>query len=145
MAINQERIRQLVEYIQLESGDAGYVPLASLYLAIDSDNFGAKPFKFPLQSLLVGGGGDGVVKQMENLLSRNVSESFPSAFASKPVATKFEVYRFQAIGGGEYIKQPVLHTYTGANWVTTTGFAITIDASESLTGVIIDYEFKEQS
>lgn len=138
----QQRIRDLDVYTQLESGDVGYVAPSAIYIALDSSSYTGDPKRFALSNLI----SDTHVEKgrLSGLSSRSVSVTFDSAFSGTPIAVTFEVYRYSDIGGGKYVKQRnVAYYLSGASWVTTTGFAIEIDTSESLTGLFVEYYFVE--
>lgn len=73
------------------------------------------------------------------LASRSVSVIFTKAFTSIPVGRKnIHAYRLVEPESGLVIDQDVLfHSLV----VTTTGFTLTIDQGEALTGIIIEYHF----
>ena len=141
MALTQKRIRDLTTYTQLESGDPEYVPPSSLYVVFDSANFGSEPLKFPAEDLFE----DSNVQKgrLTGLSSASVAVTFSTAFASTPITSLFEVFRYKEVVSGVWTKQSVKKNLGSATWLTSTGFSITIDSSESLTGVIIEYIFEE--
>lgn len=142
MALTQDRIRDLVTYIQLDPGDSGYVASSSLYFAMDSADFGSKPFKFPVEDLLSDAHDEKA--RLIGLVSASVSITFGTAFTATPLPILFNVYRYTEIVSGKWVKENVNHHLTGgSSWLNSTGFSITIDSSESLTGVIIEYKFEE--
>jgi len=135
----QKRIRALDVYTQLDPGDAGYIAPSALSVVFDSDEFGSEPKRYPA-SLLFSSDND-AKGRLTGLSSRSVSVTFDTAFASTPLTVLFEVYRYTDIGGAAYVKQSVLKTFSGSNWLTASGFTCEIDASESLTGIYIEYYF----
>lgn len=141
MAITQKRIRELTQYTQLDSGEPGYVNPSSLFLALDSASFGSEALKYPAESFF----SDIHVEKgrITSPGSRVVSVIFDDAFVAAPIPLLFDVFRYTAVDTGKYIRDNVLYYVSGATWATTTGFDITIDDSESLTGVYIEYYFVE--
>lgn len=138
----QQRIRDLSTYVQLEAGDVGYVDPSGVFIALDSSSFTGDPKKFALSNLLA----DTHIEKgrLSSLASRSVSVTFDTAFSATPLAVTFEVFRYSNIGGGKYVKQRnVAYYLSGSSWVTTTGFSIEIDTSESLTGLFVEYYFVE--
>lgn len=138
----KKRVRDLVEYQQLAVGEPGYIPPSSLFTVFDSDNFGSEPKKYSVESLFIQNHEE--KKRITGLVSRSVSITFDTAFVSVPITETFNVFRYyDELGDGKYTKKQVGHYLSGSNWLTASGFAITIDLDESLTGVIIEYVFKE--
>lgn len=137
----QQRIRDLVTYIQLAVGDSGYVNPASIYVVVDSDNFGAKPFKFPLLSL-IGTDADYDAGTIVGISSPTVVHTFPTPFSTVPICSLINVYRYREVRTGEYVREDVQFSISGSNWITTNNFTIKIDSTENLTGVIIDFKFE---
>jgi hypothetical protein len=143
MGIEQGRIRDLDTFIPLDPSDPDYVPVSAIYIALDSTGFSTKPKKYSLEEIL-----SDVVEQkgrLTGLSSRSVSVTFGTAFSATPITSVFNVYRETEVVPGTLVRKNVKHEITGSTLVTTTGFAITIDASESLTGVVVEYKFEEAS
>lgn len=139
--ITQQRIRDLITYIQLTSGDPSYVNPASIYVAIDSDNFGAKPLRYPLLSL-VGAEADSDAGTITGIASATVVHTFDTPFATVPVCSLFNAYRYTEVEPGKFVRNTVQTYVSGSNWITTNDFTVTIESTESLTGVIIDFKFE---
>lgn len=78
---------------------------------------------------------------LSGLASKTVTVEFESEFSSTPIGW-IKVYRMTEMPNGTYREQDVLWGHTTSTKVSTTGFVIQIDDSESLTGVIVEYEFK---
>lgn len=80
---------------------------------------------------------------LTGLSSASVSVTFRSEYKSTPVGRKnIHVYRVVEPETGIVLDEDVLHHSVA---VTTTGFTLTIDSSESLTGVVIEYLFTPQN
>lgn len=80
---------------------------------------------------------------LTELSSALVEVTFGLEFTKIPVGfASLKVYRMVAMGGG-YNYQDVLHTFPTIEPVSLTGFTLNIHSSESLTGVIIEYNFTE--
>ena len=137
----QKRIRELTEYIQLNPGDPGYVNPSSLFLPIDSTSFAGEALKYSIESILSGAHIE--ANTILNPSSAAVSVTFGTSFTSTPMAIHFDCYRYYQVEPGKYVKKDVQFYYSGANWLTSTGFAITIESTESLTGVYLEYYFIE--
>lgn len=140
MALTQTRPYELDLYVQLNPGDPGYVNPDELMYMVDHSTFD-EPKRMPSSNF----GESGSLTHMEkdiltDLASKSVSVTFSSVFTAVPVTVAFNVYRYEAVGGS-YVKQNVLYKLSGSGWLTTTGFSITIDDSESLTGIYIEYCF----
>jgi hypothetical protein len=75
------------------------------------------------------------------LASRTLTVTFNTAFTSAPTGW-VKVYRMTEMPDGGYREQDVLWGYATSTKVTTTGFSIIINEDESLTGVIVEYDFK---
>jgi len=142
MALTQKRIRELVTYLQLNPGDPGYISPSSLYFAIDGVGFGSEALKIAFADLLADEHEEKA--RLIGLVSASVAIVFGTAFIAKPLPVLFNVYRWDEPISGTWIKEQVKFSYDGgSSWLTSTGFNITIDSSESLTGVIIEYKFEE--
>lgn len=142
MSVTQKRIRALDTYTQLASGEAGYVDPDTVFIAVDSLNFSGEALKVPYGDIF--GATHTEADILESLVSRTVSVTFDTAFSSRPLIRTFRVYRVAETytGSGVYRMKDVLYSHA-ASWLTTTGFDIDIDTDESLTGVIIEFEFAE--
>ena len=80
---------------------------------------------------------------LSDLVTNEISVVFPFEFTEIPVGRKnIHVYRLVEPETGLILDQDVLFN---SLVVTTTGFTLTIDASESLTGVIVEYFFTPQN
>jgi hypothetical protein len=80
-----------------------------------------------------------------NIASHTVEIEFTQEFESIPVGVpNLKIYRYEAFEGA-YILQDVLFTYPSTTWLTVTGFTITIDPSETLSGIILEYTFLESN
>jgi hypothetical protein len=130
----QKRIRALDTYV------SGAVALSSLYFPIDSINFGSEPFKVPLEDILVDNHPEN--GRLSGLGSANVTVVFDTAYTSIPIGREPEVYRMEQMPSGVWRRQQVGWGFDDANQPSLTGFALTISASESLTGVIVEWDYK---
>ncbi len=83
------------------------------------------------------------VGRLTGLASGTVTVTFTKAFEEIPVGLP-RVYRMVA-DGGVYLMQDVLFSYPSTNWLTATGFTITIDSAEALSGIIVLYTFTESN
>ena len=80
----------------------------------------------------------------KDLASKTVSVTFNNPFSETDTIIPYiDVYRYRAYNG-HYIKENVLHYFSSADWYNYQGFSLTIDESESLTGVIVQYRFTKQ-
>ena len=80
---------------------------------------------------------------LTGLASASVSVTFRTEYKNLPVGRKnIHVYRLVEPEAGLILDQDVLFN---SLVVTTTGFTLTIDASENLTGIIIEYFFTPQN
>jgi hypothetical protein len=130
----QKRIRALTTYV------SGAVALSSLYIPVDSVNFGSEPFKVALEDLIED---DHPEKgRLSGLGSRSVSVTFDAAYASVPIGQEPQVYRVAQMPSGTWRREEVSWGFDDASQPTISGFALTINASESLTGVIVEWDYK---
>lgn len=131
----QKRIHELSTYLQLESGDPGYIPATSVWLAVDYNGWSeAKKMSLDdfLSTMHIEAG------KLSSLASRSVSVNFGTAFTNT-VIDRVKVYR-EISGGGGTVRDPVLYFDLS---VTLSGFTLEIDPGESLTGTIVDYQMLE--
>ena len=142
MALTQKRIRALDTYVQLEVGDPGYIAPTALFVALDSADYGSEAKKYALPNI----GGEGAAYESDSLTGLTTllnSVTFGTPFDATPLVLLFNVYRYFEYEAGKFIREEVKYYLSGPTWYNTTGFTITIDTSENLTGVIIDYKFEE--
>lgn len=79
---------------------------------------------------------------LSGLSSRNVSVIFSVPFTNIPVGRKnIHAYRLFEADANKFVDLNVIIYNLN---VTTNGFSFTIDDSESLSGIIIEYDFKEE-
>ena len=101
-----------------------------------------RPKRLPLSLLdTTGSTGTGVNIErdiLSGLSSRNVVVEFGTAFSSIPVGRVW-VYRMDEMPDGTYRESDVLWGFDNANQPTLSGFALTINAAESLTGIFVKY------
>ena len=132
MAIQQKRIYDLSTYTQLEAGDPGYIPATAVWVAVDYNGW-TEAKKMSLDNFLsqfhIEAG------RLSSLSSRSVSVTFGTAFDTT-VIDNIKVYKEVDVVGTKTVRQDVLFYDLS---VTLSGFTLEIDASESLTGVIVDY------
>ncbi len=141
MSLIQTRPKDLVLYVQEDVGHPDYVDPSELQFLIDHSSF-AKPKRWP-QTSMSGATGHTEEDTLTGLSSRSVSVTFDAAFTTIPRGlNRLSVYRMTEVITGEFVMEQVMFHYTSATPVTTTGFDLEIDTSESLTGIIIEYEFK---
>ena len=137
----QDRIRSLDTYTQLASGDPGYIAPSAVFFAVDSAEFAALPKKQSIEDYL---STTHVEKSRETgLASRSIAVTFGAAFTGVPITNTLRVYRITAVVTGKYRFQDVLWYHATATPVTATGFELEIETSESLTGIILEYEFTQ--
>lgn len=136
MAIVQKRIYELETYEQLEVGDIGFIPATSIFLPVDYSGWGeSKKITFAdlFSSYHVESG------RLSNLISYSVSVLFGTSFEGT-VLDSIKVYRNVTPIIDKNIRQDVLFYNLS---VSLNGFSFTIDSSEDLSGIIIDYNFIE--
>jgi len=135
MSLTQTRPKDLVAY---DPDAEGAPDVTELEFVVDHSTF-AKPKSFSqmaMSSLL----GHIEKDRLTNLSSASVSVVFGSAFSSVPTG-EVRVYRMDPMDGG-YIRQMVNWVFDDINQPSTTGFNLTINSSESLTGVVLEYNFQ---
>lgn len=130
--IEQGKIHELEEYIQLGVSDPDYIPPSQIWIAVDNQTW-TKPKKIAydviLNELHVEAG------RLTNLSSRAVSYTFPTAFETIPSDTIIP-YRVFEPRPGEPVRETVRITDLA---VTLTGFSFNIDINEDLDGVVINF------
>ena len=140
MALTQKQGYELDLYTQLNPGDPGYINPDELMYIVSHSSF-ENDKRVPSSNFGQSGSLTHIEKDtITDLASKSVTKNFGSAFTARPVTVAFNVYRY-AEQGSDYVIQDVLYKIIGSGWLTTTGFSITIDDSEILTGVYIDYCF----
>ena len=137
MAVEQTRPYELAIY------DQSLDP-STVMINVDNSAW-PRPKRLPL-SLLDTTGSTGTGAHIEKdilsgLSSRNVAVTFDTAFSSIPVGD-VRCYRMDLMPDGTYRKGDVLWGFDNANQPTLSGFALTINASESLTGVLVEYIYQ---
>jgi len=136
MALEQTRPYELDLYVE---GEPGEPDISDLVILVDYVSWD-RPKRY--NGALSGGGSihteSGI---LTGLSSRSVTVEFDSAFSETPVGW-VKVYRMTEMPDGGYREQDVLWGYATSTKVTTTGFSLTINEDESLTGVIVEYDFK---
>jgi hypothetical protein len=138
----QVRIRNLTAYAQADVGDPNYVDPDEISLVIDHADW-ELPKRLPLTGFTLEVLDAHVeIDTLTNLSSRNVNVTFNTPFSGQPAGREPEVYRLWQTPNGTYRRQDVLWGFTDANQPTANGFSLIIDPSESLVGVIIQYEYK---
>jgi hypothetical protein len=80
--------------------------------------------------------------RITGFLIRNIDIKFERPFSGKPIGVNSpRLYRMVSEDGA-YHAQDVLFTYPSVNWLTATGFQITIhESEEELYNVILEYVF----
>jgi len=132
--------RALDPYVQLEEGADGYIDPGEIIWVVDHPSW-TRPKR------VYGSNGIGAVHTEGDLytpISRAVSITFGTAFTIIPKTVMLRVYRMKetVTGNGHWKEWDVRYWHASTNWKSTTGFSLTIDPAESLTGIIIEYEFK---
>ncbi|MCK5616090.1 hypothetical protein KAR91_80245 [Candidatus Pacearchaeota archaeon] len=131
--MTQKRIRALDTYI------SGAVALSSLYIPVDSINFGSEPFKVALEDLIED---DHPEKgRREGLASASVSVVFDIPYSTRPIGREPEVYREVEQPSGTFRRYQVSWGFTVANQPSITGFQLTILESD-LTGIVVEWDYK---
>ncbi len=131
--MTQKRIRALDTYI------SGAVPLSSLYIVIDSINFGSEPFKVPLENLLED---DHPEKgRLSGLGSPNVTVPFGIPYTSIPIGREPEVYKMVQQPSGVWRRYEMSWGFVDANQPSLTGFQLTILEAD-LTGIVVEWDYK---
>lgn len=92
----------------------------------------------PALTALIGGQKDVITAPA----SHSIDVTFATAFVTMPKCAYLNVYRWVEMEAGKWIKQNVLHYFSSTTWISAIGFAFSIDSSEALTGVIIEYKFE---
>jgi len=142
MALVQTRPYEEDLYVQLNPGDPGYVAPSALMYLVDHSSF-ARPKRQPASNFGEAGSAVHIEKDtLSGLSSASVAVTFGAAFSSAPIGEEPQVYRITEMPDGTYRRQNVLWGFTTSSEVTTTGFSLTIDSSESLTGIIIKYLYQ---
>src|SRR5680860_147857 len=138
MALVQTRPYEEELYVQLNPGDTGYVAPADLMYLVDHSSF-ARPKRQPSSNFGEAGSSINIQKDtLTGLASASVTVTFSTAFSVTPVGY-VECYRMAVTPDGTYRKQNVLWGFTTAAMPLLTGFSLTINAAESLTGIIVKY------
>lgn len=134
MDIVQTRIHELIQYIQKESGESGYIDPSELMIAIDHPSWD-ESMKFPLSTSGNSPASDSEKGRLTNLASSTVNISWN--FDSVPIGFH-KVYRI--VENGTYRRRHDVLILSEE--VSSTGLTIVIDSSESLTGVIVEYSYE---
>jgi len=80
------------------------------------------------------------------LISTTLTVVFPFTFNDVPIGeVKAFRYDLPYPGAPGMKRMEVLFYLADANWLTTSGFTIEIDSTESLTGIIVEYSFIQKS
>lgn len=146
--VSLKKVRELVPYVFVGSGDPNYIPLSELLIPIDSNNVlfnSILPKVVTLASIL--GGEISPQSHVESdiltgLSSVNISASFNVAFDAIPVGRK-SLYCWKSVGGYDY-------TYILKNIsILTTGFSCVIEdvtgvAITDFTDIYFEYKFEER-
>lgn len=142
MALTQKRFWDLDLYVQLEPGDPGYIDPSELVFGIDHTSF-TEMKRLPYTNIAGLSSGVHVEKDtLTGLASPIVTVEFDEPFVDAPNGSEPQVYRTVDVGGGNFRRQDVLFSYSSAAWLSATGFSLTIDASESLTDVVVEYLYQ---
>lgn len=85
------------------------------------------------------------VGKLTDLASRTVEVTFDAVFAEVPAGLQnLKVYRWAQVVAGKYRPRDVQYYFNADTDLTVSGFTLQIEASESLTGVIVEYLFHEK-
>lgn len=139
--LTQTRPYELDEYIQLESGEEGYISPDELDHVVDHSSF-SKPKRIKQTSF--GGSSSGLSGErgiLTGLASRAITITFDTPFTSLPLPVILRAYRWQNPSTGVYYMENVMFSYPSESWYSVSGFSINIDSGEILTGVIVEYLF----
>jgi len=141
MALTQTRPYEEDLYVQLDPGDPGYIDPADLQYLVDHESWD-RPKRLPGSMFGQAGGTLHIEKdKFGSLSSHSVSVTFETAFTASPVG-ETKVYRMIEVSSGKWRKQDVLWGFNDANQPANTGFALTIDSLESLTGIVVEYLYQ---
>jgi hypothetical protein len=136
------RIDEIPIYVQLQPTDEGYVSPDNVWVVVGNVDFSnPSARKVALSSVMSFSTSHSEQARVTGLSSRTFSRTFNTAFTTLPVTSILKVYRMSEYETGKWEEVPATFHYTSANWKTITGFSITIDADESLTGLIVEYKF----
>lgn len=80
--------------------------------------------------------------RLTNLTSNLVPVFFAEKFSVTPTGW-IKVYRMRQVQTGKWKQQDVLYYHAAEEFKNEYGFGLVIDPSENLTGVVIEYMFKE--
>jgi len=77
-----------------------------------------------------------------NVSGYNISVTFHDALPdTEVIIPSLKVYRYREYKG-IYAKEEVIYYFKTINWYNYSGFSLSIDSSENLSGVIIEYQFR---
>lgn len=83
--------------------------------------------------------------RITDLVTRSVQIDFNTPFTDVPAGlSNLKVYRWQQVVTGKWRARDVQYYFTSSGSLTSTGFSLEIETTESLTGVIIEYLFFER-
>jgi len=133
----QTRTYTLDEYIQLNPGDPGYIPLSEINILVDHPSFDRSK-RYTL-SQFVSLAQNVQAGRQSNLLTRSVVVTFSVPFSAGVVGW-VKVYRSTTIPGVGIVRETV-NSHDLVESIT--GITLTIDDNESLTGVIVEYSYNE--
>lgn len=128
-------------YTQLQPGDPGYISPDNIFVLVGSSDFTGVPMRLiPVSAINTYSTIAHTEQGIFTPISAAVSITFDAPFVILPITTVLKVYRKLEIETGKWVEQQVQY-YLSENWKTITGFSLTIESGESLTGVIIEYKF----
>ena len=135
------KIRALDVYVQLAEGDDGYIAPGEIMQVVDHPNWTRSKRVYASNGV---GASIHTEGDLYTPISRAVSITFGTAFTTTPKTIMLRVYRMKetVTGNGHWKEWDVRYWHESSNWKSTTGFSLTIDPDEDLTGIIIEYEFK---
>lgn len=140
--MEREELRRpydLGTYVQLNSGDQGYIPRSEIKVLVDHPSFGDLPKTMPIDQM--GNNSSEIIEKGRfTPTSKTINRLFSRTFTSVPSGW-IKVYRTEMIEEGKYVFQEVQFYYPNATPITVNGFSIVIESTENITNVIVEYNF----
>lgn len=134
--LTQILIRELQEYIQKVAGESGYIDPSEIWIPVDHPSFGDNARKYRLSSI-IGTSANKQKGRISNLTSNTVTVTWDMAFSERPIGFH-RVYREVIEGSNKRMEDVILDSES----VTTNNMVLTINSDESLTGVIVEYNYE---
>lgn len=82
------------------------------------------------------------IGRIEDLQSHEIEVIFNESFEVIPIGSEPRVYRIDTVAPGKYRRTNIMFYFPEEEWLTNTGFKLTIEGFEELEGIIIEYEYK---